>query len=164
MGRPGGRLPTVRRSAGTTLAQLPQPLLQLIGVKRFRHVQIESSLLRPSHVGWLRVAGHRDERRAAERRLGSEGPRHIVAVHARQPDVAEHQVGYREPRARNCRLAVRCDLDDVAAETEGLGQILRTVRMIFDDQVDSIRWTRYLDQCDPLRNPDKQYLGLIECK
>jgi hypothetical protein len=36
--------------------------------------------------------------------------------------------------------------------------------LIFDDQIDAIKWTRYLDHCDPLRNPDKPYLGLIEYK
>lgn len=36
--------------------------------------------------------------------------------------------------------------------------------LIFDDQIDAIKWTRYLDHCDPLRNPDKPYLGLIDYK
>jgi hypothetical protein len=36
--------------------------------------------------------------------------------------------------------------------------------MLFDDQLDSIKWTRYLLQCDPLRNPDLPYLGLVDYK
>lgn len=36
--------------------------------------------------------------------------------------------------------------------------------LIFDDQIDAIKWTRFLDQCDPLNNPDKTYQGLIEYK
>lgn len=35
---------------------------------------------------------------------------------------------------------------------------------IFDYQLDAIKWARYLDHCDPLSNPDKPFLGLIEYK
>jgi hypothetical protein len=34
--------------------------------------------------------------------------------------------------------------------------------MIFDEQLDAIKWARYLDHCDPLQNPDKPFLGLME--
>lgn len=36
--------------------------------------------------------------------------------------------------------------------------------LIFQDQLDAIKWTRYLDQCDPYNNPSLPYLGLIEYK
>ena len=36
--------------------------------------------------------------------------------------------------------------------------------LIFAEQIDAIKWTRYLDQCDPVDNPNLPYLGLIEYK
>jgi hypothetical protein len=36
--------------------------------------------------------------------------------------------------------------------------------MLFDEQIDAIHWTRYLEQCDPLLNPDLPFLGLVDYK
>lgn len=36
--------------------------------------------------------------------------------------------------------------------------------LIFDNQLDAIKWTRFLDHCDPYNNPSLPYLGLIEYK
>ena len=36
--------------------------------------------------------------------------------------------------------------------------------LIFAEQIDAIRWMKYLDQCDPINNPQLKYQGLIEYK
>ena len=36
--------------------------------------------------------------------------------------------------------------------------------MVFDQQIDAIRWTAYLNQVDPLRNPDIPYQGILDYK
>ena len=39
------------------------------------------------------VAGERDQRCLLEQGVGAEGPRHLVAVHPRQADITEHDLG-----------------------------------------------------------------------
>ena len=36
--------------------------------------------------------------------------------------------------------------------------------LVFKEQRDAIVWTRYLQQCDPLVNPDLPFLGLVDYK
>src|SRR5262245_57056677 len=80
-----------RRRADAPRSRLQQPP-QLLEVHRLGEVQVEAGLARAALVLLLAVAGDRDQARAGERGLVAQRARDGVAVHARQADVAEHDL------------------------------------------------------------------------
>jgi hypothetical protein len=83
-------------------------------------MRVEPGSLRRRDVLGLGVAADRDEPDPAELGVCAHRPRDLVPVHARQADVAEHDVGMEDPGLLDAFAAVVRDLDGVLVELERL--------------------------------------------
>ena len=81
-----------------------------------------------------RIAAQGHESMPLRRRVGPHAPRDLVAVHPRQPDVAQHDVGPERARLREAVGAVVRHLDLCSLELEHLAQALGGVGVVLDDE------------------------------
>ena len=80
--------------------------------------------------------GHKED--GLQRRVLPKGPRHIVAIHAGQADVAKDDVGPERASPLDPFRPAVGDFDRVLAEFERLAQTVCSVDVVLDDEALSL--------------------------
>jgi hypothetical protein len=91
-------------------------------VDRLDQVVIRTLTHAPDLVGFEALAGAHDDRNVTRRFVAGDGPRRLVAVHARHHHVHQDQVGQFAPRRVDRLLAAGGGDDVVAGLPQGLGE------------------------------------------
>ena len=96
-------------------------------------MSVEASLVSALQVFGERVAAQGHEEDAFQSVVDAEGARDLVTVHARQADIAKHDLWLELPGPGQPLGTVVRDLDDVATECEHLAQAVGCVDIVLDD-------------------------------
>ena len=95
---------------------------------------VKARLSRPLQIlgQCVPAQGHQED--ILERLISPKHTRDLVPIHARQPDVAEYDLGTELARPAQAGRSVVGDLDLMAAEFERLTQTLSCVGLVLDNQ------------------------------
>ena len=91
---PESRIPAAATTQRLVLReQAVEQVAELREVDRLHDVRVEAGRARAFVIGGLAVAGHRDEPRSLLGRAGAEQLRQLVAVHQRQSEIEQRDIG-----------------------------------------------------------------------
>ena len=118
---------------GTSRGVLQQEL-QVLEIDRLDQVGVEPGGLRSMLVFLFAIAGHGDQGGFGEPRIGPAESSHFVAIHDRQADIQQHDVG---PAVASCfegLLSVVGDVHFLAQRDQELGEARRISLVVVDDE------------------------------